>query len=164
MKLETLRSLRNFAGLPAMTNEEEAAAAAQSFSFGDISAQDELDGRQSWYIEAFYDGGHYSVVLFSDGTADIVEASGRAIQVNSPLGQKMIDAARNKVGVGKTFKLEGIETAPSSHDGETLSESHTKISSFNDLIADLKAKIEKDQNATVSVKYVKPNVVAYSFS
>jgi hypothetical protein len=152
------------AGLPAMSIEEESAHQAQTFSLGDASAQDESDGRQSWYIEAFTADGHYSVVLYSDGHADIVEGSGPEISVNSPLGQKMIDAAHKHVGVDKTFKLEGVETIPSSHDGETLSESHTKISSFADLIADLKAKIEKNQNATVNVKYVKPNVVAYSFS
>lgn len=106
MKLETLRSIRNFAGLPPLTLKEEAEHKAQEFSFGDASAQDEPDGRQSWYIEMFHGGGHYSVVLLSDGEADIVEASGQAIQVNSPLGQKIIDAARKKVGVDKTFTLE----------------------------------------------------------
>lgn len=106
MKLETLRSLRNFAGLPPLTNEEEAAHTAESFSFGDASAQDEPDGRQSWYLEMFHGDGHYSVVLYSDGTSDIVEGSGPSISVNSSLGQKIIAAARKELGVGDTFTIE----------------------------------------------------------
>lgn len=161
MKLETLRSLRNFAGLPAMTNEEEAAHAAQSFSFGDASAQDEPDGRQSWYVEMFHAGGHYSVVLYSDGSADIVEGSGQPIPVNSSLGEKVIDAARAHLGIGKTFNLDEGQNGSTTH-VEQLSE-NTTTANYISFLQDLKKKLEKDGSAQVSVKLLNTNVVSYSF-
>lgn len=107
MKREQLRSLRNFAGLPPLTVEEEAAHEAEEFSFGDASAQDESGGRQSWYLEMFHgEEGHYSVVLYSDGKCEIVAGSGPNISVNSSLGRKIIAAARKELGVGETFTIE----------------------------------------------------------
>ena len=162
MKLETLRSLRNFAGLPTMTPEEEAAHAAQSFSFGDATAQDENDGRQSWYVEMFYgEDGHYSVVLYSDGKADIVEGSGPPIPVNSSLGEKIIDAARAHLGIGKTFNL-GEGQNSSTTPVEQLSENMT-ITNYTSFLQDLKKKLEKDGSAQVSIKLLKTNIVSYSF-
>ena len=111
MKLETLKSLRAMAGLPAIS-EDDAKQLDCEFTFGDSTAQDEPDGRHSWYVETFCgDNGHYSVVLYSDGTADIQAATGPEIDVNSLLGQKIITAARKKVGSDPKFSFEQFKTA-----------------------------------------------------
>ncbi len=162
MKLETLRSLRTMAGLPPMSIEEEEAQKSESFFFGDASAQDEPDGRQSWYLEMFCNGGHYSVILFSDGEADIAEGSGPAIQVNSPLGQKIIDAARKKLGVEKTFTLEGDASKSTSHVDE-ISEAAQTTANYVSFLEDLKKRLEKEGTVDVRVKLEKSNIVTYSF-
>jgi hypothetical protein len=163
MKLETLRSLRTMAGLPPLTVEEETAAKEESFHFGDASAQDEEDGRQSWYIEMFYgDGGHYSVVLYSDGETVIGDWSGPAIQVNSPLGQKIIDAARKLVGVEKTFTLEGDTSKSVSHT-DAISEAAQTTANYVSFLQDLKKRLETDGTVDVRVKLEKSNIVTYSF-
>ena len=162
MKLETLKSLRTMAGLPAMSVEEEQAAKSEQFSFGDATAQDELDGRQSWYVEMFCgEDGHYSVILYSDGEADIVEGSGPPIPVNSSLAEKIIDAARAKLGIGKTFTLEEGQNS-STTPVDQLSE-NTTITNYTSFLQDLKKKLEKDGSAQVSIKLLKTNVVSYSF-
>lgn len=171
MKLETLRSLRTMAGLPAMSIDEEAAARDEQFSFGEASAQDEPDGRQSWYIEMFCgEGGHYSVILYSDGEADIAEASGPPIPVNSSLGEKIIDAARTMLKIGKTFNLDegaandaGPIEKQSKSAGALSKSSHTTISNYTSFLKDLKEKLEKNGSTEVSVKLVRTNIVAYSF-
>lgn len=162
MKLEQLRSLRNFAGLPPLTVEEEEAHKSEEFSFGDASAQDEPDGRQSWYLEMFYgEDGHYSVVLYSDGKCDIVEGSGPSISVNSSLGRKIIAAARKELGVGETFTIEAQSDTSASQ--AELSESHTHVTNYAGFLEDLKKKLETAGSADVSIKLLRTNVVGYTF-
>ena len=136
MKLETLRSIRNMAGLPPLTTEEEARHKKQEFELGDATAQDEPDGRQSWYIEAFVgDEGHYSIILMSDGEEDIVEGSGPSIDVNSSLGQKMIAAARARLEVGKTFTLENSASqTKDSISGHTVAKPDLHYPKFEELV------------------------------
>ena len=144
MKLETLKSLRNMAGLPPISESEVKC----SFTFGDSTYQEEPDGRHSVYVETFCNGGHYSTVLYSDGKSEIHNGSGAEIDVNSLLGQKIVSAAREQFG-----EFEDVRE----------SQEHTRISDYDSFLKDLQKQLNQNGKTTANVRLVKDNTVAYSF-
>lgn len=94
MKLSSIKSLVAMAGLSASA-VSKLQENTSKFSFGDITAQDEPDGRSSHYVETFVgEDGHYSTVIYSDGQAEIHAGTGPDIDVNSPLGKEIIEKAK----------------------------------------------------------------------